>query len=292
MRRSFLFPIIFGITIVFQRVGTNIRPQMTIQLQSMKRLVLIFFMVIFCTFSKAQDTSAYQDGEWFRFRVHYGLITAGYATLEVKNDTYKEMPVYHVKGYGRTTGLSRAFFKVEDHYESYIDKTSDLPYKFVRKIDEGGHTKDKVISFDHKNQKAYVYNRKYNKRKTVDTEVGVQDMVSAFYYLRNNLDTSDLKKGDETDLTMFFDSENYPFKLRFLGRETIRTKFGKVKCLKFRPLVQSGRVFKEQESLTVWVSDDYNRVPIRIKASLAVGSLKADLDGFKGLKHPFQIVVK
>lgn len=237
------------------------------------------------------QTQAYTDGEWFKFRVHYGLVTAGYATLKVEQKTYKQKEVYHVKGFGETTGISRFFFKVEDYYESYIDKYTDLPYKFVRKINEGGHTKDKIIDFDQKNQKAHIFNRKHNKRKTVATAQGVQDMVSAFYYLRNNLDTSNLSPGDETGLTMFFDSENYPFKLRYLGKEVIKTKFGKIRCLKFRPMVESGRVFKEQESLTVWISDDANKAPIRIKASLAVGSLKVDLDAFKGLKHSFKILV-
>ncbi|MFT5890215.1 MAG: hypothetical protein ACI9Y7_000305 [Dokdonia sp.] len=265
---------------------------MRIPVNHIRQLLLIGVFTLVATLGKAQEIKpAYQEGEWFKFRVHYGLITAGYATLTVGDSKYKEKPVYHVKGYGETVGLSRFFFKVEDHYESYIDKETDLPYQFVRKIDEGGHTKDKIIDFDQENNKAHIFNRKHNTRKTVDAAVGVQDMVSAFYYLRNNLDTSNLKEGDETDLTMFFDSENYPFKLRFLGREVMNTEFGKIRCLKFRPMVQSGRVFKEQESLTVWVSDDENKVPIRIKASLAVGSLKADLEAFKGLKHSFKIVV-
>ncbi len=88
---------------------------------------------------------------------------------------------------------------------------------------------------------------------------------------------------------MFFDDETTKFKLKFLGREDITTKFGVISTMIFRPLVQSGRVFKEQESLTVWVSDDDNKLPVRIKASLAVGSIKADLDSFKGLKNPFKI---
>ncbi len=86
---------------------------------------------------------------------------------------------------------------------------------------------------------------------------------------------------------MFFDNETTKFRLKFLGRENINTKFGVISTLIFRPLVQKGRVFKEQESLTMWVSDDSNLVPIRIKADLAVGSIKADLDAYKGLAHPF-----
>ncbi|MNE39008.1 hypothetical protein D3C80_1329320 [compost metagenome] len=88
---------------------------------------------------------------------------------------------------------------------------------------------------------------------------------------------------------MFFDDETTKFKLKFIGREDITTKFGLVSTMIFRPLVQSGRVFKEQESLTVWISDDDNKLPVRIKASLAVGSIKADLDAFRGLKNPFKV---
>ena len=89
---------------------------------------------------------------------------------------------------------------------------------------------------------------------------------------------------------MFFDNENYVFKLKFLGVETIRSKFGRIKCMKFRPLVQSGRVFEEQESVTLWVSEDKNRLPIRLQADILVGSIKADLENFKNLKYPFEIL--
>jgi hypothetical protein len=90
-------------------------------------------------------------------------------------------------------------------------------------------------------------------------------------------------------IDMFFDGEITKFRLKYLGNEDLETKFGKVSCMIFRPYVQAGRVFKEQESLTVWISDDDNKMPMLIKASLSVGSLKASLDGFKGLKHPFSI---
>ena len=104
-------------------------------------------------------------------------------------------------------------------------------------------------------------------------------------------DVNNLNEGDTIDMNMFFDKENYKFRLKFLGRETLRTKFGKVRTLKFRPYVQAGRVFKEKESLTVWVTDDGNKMPVLIKASLAVGSLKASLTEYKGLQHPFEIIM-
>ena len=127
--------------------------------------------------------------------------------------------------------------------------------------------------------------------KQKDTSVAftnVQDMLSSFYYLRNR-NVKNMKKGDEIAIDMFMDSQVYPFKLRFLGKETISTKFGKVKTLIFRPMVQSGRVFKAQESVTLWITDDENKIPIKMKADLSVGSLRAELEQYKGLANAFSL---
>ena len=255
----------------------------------MKNLIPIICL-LFAYQIQAQTESAYQDGEWFKFEMSYSnFLKAGEATLEVKETKHKGKPVYHVVGKGWTTGAIKWFFEVKDRYESYIDQETGKPYKFIRKIDEGGHTKNIEIDFDHANKEALVNNKKHKTQTTVTIEENVQDMVSAFYYLRNNYDTERIKINDVVELNMFFDEENYNFKLKFLGRETISTEFGKVKTLKFRPYVMAGRVFKEEESLTLWVSADENKIPLKIKADLAVGSLQANLEAFKGLKHSFQI---
>lgn len=253
----------------------------------------IFLVVLFCNvFLVSAQKKAYGEGEWLNYRVHYGFITAGYAILEIDQTRLNDREVYHVKGEGKTTGISKWFFNVEDYYQTYIDREKELPLRFIRKIDEGGYTKDIQIDFNHETGKALVHNKKYNTKDDLPFPEDAQDMVSSLYYLRNNLDTDQLNDGDEFDMNMFFDKENYKFKLKFLGREIIKTKFGKVACLVFRPYVQSGRVFKEKESLTVWISDDDNKIPLVVKADLAVGSLKATLVEFKGLENSFKIVVE
>jgi len=256
----------------------------------MNKTLLIVIGLFIAQISFAQADLAFDSGEWFKFRMSYsGWMKAGNATLNLKNDVIDGREVFHVVGKGWTTGAIRWFFKVKDRYESYFDKQTGLPYRFIRDIDEGGHTKKVQIDFDHANLKAQINNKKHKKITIETIEPDVHDMVSAYYFLRNNYDTDKIQEGEEIGLNMFFDSENYKFKLKFLGRETIKTKFGKVKSLKFRPIVMAGRVFKEQESLTLWVSADKNKIPLRIKADLAVGSLRADLDAFKGLKHQFEI---
>lgn len=132
------------------------------------------------------------------------------------------------------------------------------------------------------------YEKKTEKQYTVTKSV--QDIVSSFYYLRKYPGLNDLKVGESVEIDMFFDGEIFKFKLKYLGEEVLKTNFGKLKTLKFRPYVMAGRVFKEKESLTVWVSADANKVPVRIKASLAVGSLKADLEEYKNLVTKLEFV--
>ncbi len=256
----------------------------------MKKLLTLLFLFSNIFFLSAQER-AYGNGEFFRFRVHYGFVTAGYATLSVKNATMFGKDVFHVRGYGETVGVSKWFFKVKDDYQSYIDKDKDIPYRFIRKIDEGGYTKDIQIDFNHSKNIATVNDKKKDETTLFSFPAETQDMISAFYYLRNKLDTDNIKEGDVVEMNMFFDKENYKFRLKFLGKEILDTNFGRVRTLIFRPYVQSGRVFKEKESLTVWISDDNNKIPLLIKADLAVGSLKATLTEFKGLQHSFKILV-
>ncbi len=258
----------------------------------MKKIVILIFTFLAFNLNGQSTVTSFKPGEWLRFRIHYGMLNASYATLHIKSNTIDTVPVYHVIGRGQTTGFASIFFKVDDTYESYFGQNDGKPYKFVRKIDEGGYTKDVEINFDHKNETAVLNDLKNKKKLNFDIQDDVQDLVSAFYHLRNNYDVKDLEIGKSIELNMLYDDDGiFKFKLKYLGKEVLKTKYGKVECLKFRPYVQSGRVFKEQESLTLWVSNDLNKIPIRIKADLVIGSIKADIDGYNGLKNQFKIIM-
>tara|TARA_R110001583_G_scaffold27778_1_gene98990 strand:- start:25067 stop:25867 length:801 start_codon:yes stop_codon:yes gene_type:complete len=260
------------------------------------KLILLTLLISIASFGqsvKIEESPAsfpFQKGEWLKFRMNYSnFLNAGYSTIEVNEIKNNTKDAFHIIGKGKSTGLISLFFKVKDNYQTFIDKETLRPYRFIRKINEGGYTKNKEVFFDYKTNEATVKDYKHNTEKKHSINNNIQDILSSLYYLRNQ-NLNNLKIGEEIELQLFFDEEITNFKLHFLGKEIIRTKFGKIKTLKFRPLVQAGRVFKEQESLSIWITDDENKIPIRIKASLAVGSLRADLDGFKGLAHPFNII--
>lgn len=250
-------------------------------------ILSICFLLSLSTFAQ---TLAYDTGEYFKFKIHYGIINAGYATVELKEAIKGGKKVHHAVGYGWTTGVTKAVFKVEDDYQSYFDKDTNKPYEFIRKINEGGYTKNQQGFFNQGNKTVLLKNYKKNTEKTFPVTTNVQDILSSFYYLRNHPEVSKLAIGEAIVIDMFFDDEIYKFKLKYLGKENLNTKFGKVSSLKFRPYVQSGRVFKEQESLTVWVSDDVNKIPLLVKADLAVGSLKASIIEAKKLQQPLTIL--
>ncbi|AOW08591.1 DUF3108 domain-containing protein [Flavobacterium gilvum] len=254
--------------------------------------IIIFLLVVLTLGFDTQKEEAFSGGEYLKFRVHYGIINGGYATLEVKDEVLSGEPVYHVIGKGYSIGMTKFFFNVEDVYESYIDKDTRNPYRYVRKINEGGYIKNQEGFFNQKTNKVLVKDYKHKTEKTFDFTKNTQDILSSFYYLRNYPNINKMKAGDSIVINMFFDNETTKFKLKLVGREDIKTKFGIVSSMVFRPLVQSGRIFKEEESLTIWISDDYNKIPLRIKATLLVGSLKADLEEYKGLNNPFKLKAK
>lgn len=248
---------------------------------------LLFFTIV--TFGQEKN-EVFKDGEWLKFKMSYsGFLKAGNATLSLKEEDLNGKKVLHATGKGWTTGMIKWFFKVDDDYQSYFDKKTGKPYLFKRKIDEGGYKKNRQITFNQDNNTAYVQDFIKQKDSVISVK-GPQDMISTFYFLRS-YNTKEMKKGEEIKVDMFFDDKSYPFKLRFLGYEMLKTKFGKVRTQKFQPMVQAGRVFKAQESVTVWITADDNKIPIKMKASLSVGSLRAELEAYKGLANPFEIVV-
>ncbi|MFY8188535.1 MAG: DUF3108 domain-containing protein [Flavobacterium sp.] len=259
----------------------------------MKKIFWLFFLLVLASFqSNPPKTSAYQVGEFFKFKISYGFVNAGFATLEVKEAVKSNKKVFHMVGKGYTTGMTKFFFKVEDDYQSFVDKTTGNPIQYIRKINEGGYTKDQEGFFDPVKNRVTAKDYKSKTEKIIEVPENIQDIMSAFYYLRNYPKIDELKIGHVVEIDMFFDEEITKFKLKYLGNEDVKTKFGIVPCRVFRPYVQSGRVFKEQESLSVWISDDANKLPIKIKANLMVGSLNAEIDEFKGLKNSFTIKTK
>ena len=118
----------------------------------------------------------------------------------------------------------------------------------------------------------------------------MQDVVSAVYYARN-IDFSKYKFDDKIPFSMFLDNEVFNMYIRYLGKETIKTKYGKFKAIKFKPLLLKGTIFEGGEKMTVWVSDDPNHVVLRVESPIVVGKVKIDMMAYRNLRYPLTSMV-
>lgn len=234
-----------------------------------------------------QKNIAFKPGEVLEYRVHYGFIDAGEAKLEVLPEMklFGTRQCYHVVGTGRSVGAFDWFFKVRDRYESFVDSQSVMPWFFIRRVNEGGYKIEQNVTFNH------YQNIVTSEKSTLTMPDYLQDIISAFYYARS-IDFNNLKVGEVVPIEAWLDETIIPLNVRFIGREKIKSKFGAVNCIMLRPLLQQGRVFKDNEDMTIWVSDDQNKIPIRAEAKILIGSIKMDLKGYQGLAGPLAIVQK
>jgi hypothetical protein len=257
---------------------------------SMKKLLLTLLLTALApaTYLPAEDdvfrrhpNTAFTVNEVLEYRVHYGLINAGIARLEVMPDVkeFNGRGTYHVVGTGRTTGMFDWFFKVRDRYESYIDTQALVPLHFIRRVNEGGYIINQDVTFDHRQNTAT------SQKATIEVPDNIQDLVSAYYYARNlNFDTA--KAGTIYPLHTYLDDEVINLNLKYLGKEKVSVTAGTFNCLMFRPVLLQGRVFKEEDDMTIWISDDKNKVVVRAEAEILVGSVKMDLKNYSGLANP------
>lgn len=230
--------------------------------------------------SRTINNEAFKCGEQLVYRIHYGFIDAGQASIKIEDSLVPVLgkKAYHIVGTGVSTGVLSTVFKVNDRYETYIDAQALCPLMFIRRVDEGGFIIKQDMLFD---QDYHIVNSSGKKLKI---PAYVQDMLSAFYYSRT-FDYRNDKPGKIDSVVAFVDNQVWSLKIRFVRRDTITSEVGKIACLVFEPMVQKGRIFKHDNDLQVWISDDKNHIPIRAQANILVGSIRLDIVSWSGLMN-------
>lgn len=232
--------------------------------------------------------TAFNAGEILSFNVFYSVagiyVNAGSASFATTLERMNNKPCYHVIGEGRSNSHYDWIFKVRDRYETYFDTSTLQPMKFIRNVDEGGYKKNENITFNMQTNTAVTTAGVFKVPNCV------QDVLSAVYYARN-IDFSKYKVNDKIPFDMFLDNETYHLYVRYLGKETVKTRYGKFRAIKFKPLLVKGTIFEGGENMTVWVSDDPNHIPLRVESPIIVGSIKIDMMQYKNLRHPLTSLV-
>lgn len=254
------------------------------------RIVLFIICLIVTSntyvYGQIESDLAFSRGEKLQYWVYYdapliGKVYAGQATLELTkvNEQYNGRNTFHAIGSGRSTGSFDFFFKVRDQFESWFDEQDLKTYRYTRRTNEGGYKVEDDVDFD------YVKLIAKSRKKEVSIGMSTQDMVAAFYFARNlNLDS--IQIDDQFPINFYLDDSLYTSAIIYQGIEIVETSIGKYRCMKFLPMVVTGEVFDNPYPMSLWITDDKNRIPILVKSEVIVGSVKGELFEFKNLKYP------
>lgn len=253
----------------------------------MKRLYTILFIVTFSiSLIQAQSLPyltepTFKIGEKLSYKVKYGFITAANGILSVKKSTLElsNKDIYHLDVFGQTSSGYSLFYSVKNQYDSYIDGKNYLPYLYIEDIKENNYRRKEYATFDHKTRTV-----KGAKGVFKSNTAQIFDLVSAYYFSRN-LDLSTMKIGDFFKLPYFLNDEIAEFKVYYAGTEKVKTALGTLDCIKFNPEIKPGRIFKKDSKLYLWVTNDGNRIPVKAKVEIIIGSVTMEITAAEGLKY-------
>jgi hypothetical protein len=245
--------------------------------------VLMCSSIFLSAQSLVLQNHAFQPQEKISYNVYYNVIglyvNAGTATFTTSSEKIQNADVFHVVGEGSTNPHYDWIFKVRDRYESYFSTTDLQPVKFIRNINEGKYKKHEEVTFNHETNTAITNGGVYK------VPENVQDVISIMYYARN-INYDQYKSGDKIPFSMFLDNKVYNMYIHYMGKETIKTRYGKFNAIKLKPLLLKGSMFDGGEKMIIWVTDDVNHIPVRVESPIIVGSVKIDLMHYENLKFP------
>lgn len=256
------------------------------------------FFLILCFFSmnsiagqapsKSNSIKSFGSGEYLLYTMDYGLLTGGKAVLSVKDTVLFGKNTLHLTGTAYTVGLADVLYKIRDTYESFINPSSLYPVKSIRNIREGRYRYYNEVTFKHATDSTHITSQRSGEKYV---PADIYDIVSAFYVGREKYFNDSMKKGDVIVIHTYFADKEFPLRIRYMGNEVIKTSFGKLECYKFSPVTETGRAFKTEDDMQVWITRDKNKLPVRVRFNLVVGAFVCDLQEFKGLKNPFSSFV-
>lgn len=251
--------------------------------------------------STAEDSLVFQAGEELSFALQYtwGAMNTdvGHAVINLDSLMFNGEKAFRISAYGKTTRFFDWVFKVREDFDSWFTRDGLRPLKFTRDTYEGGYVAKNTYIYDWSAPepviRADIYSSKRGQR-SMDLPLTpcTFDLPSLFYFSRN-MDFDVVEPGRRYPMTFAIDDDVFNVYFILYGRQTIRVKgLGEVKVIKFAAKLLEGEVFKGEEDMIIYISDDMNRLPVYFEAPLLVGRATGRLTGWKGLKHPFLSIQK
>ncbi len=250
--------------------------------------LLYFAFIIFSgkNSSLAQEVKfVFKPGEVVKYDVYYQFagvwLKAAKVNFSAQKSTYQNKEAWHFVSTGQTLPSYDWFFKVDDKFESYADYYTLLPFYGFRDSYEGGFIVKEYYYFDYQQRKIISDVMSSDVKRKIDTfkmgQQPVYDLLTAIYLVRN-LDFSKMKINETYYFWALVFGKIYPLYIRYLGKESIVLQNQKTyDCLKFSAKVVPGTIFRHDEAIEAWVTDNEVKIAVRIKAKIIVGSVYADL---------------
>ncbi len=228
------------------------------------------------------SNTAFGVGEELYFKIRYEFVTAGKAAFKVLPKIVScdnGRRCYDIRFYVRSLKSLDWLYRVRNYYRTLVDVDGLFPWYFEQHIREGGYRRDFRAAFDHYRNLVYVGDTAYQ------IPPFVHDVVSAFFYVRTlPLDT--MRAGDTLYLQNFYKDRVYDLKVVIRGREIVDVEAGRFRTIVIEPLVQEGGLFKSEGSILIWLSDDERKIPVQVSTKVLIGSIYAELVGYRGLRGP------
>jgi hypothetical protein len=256
--------------------------------------------MVLCNQLSAQACSlqnkSFQFGERIDYTIYYHLagvwVGAGEVYFKVDSAKVKNKLFYHFDSYGTTYKKYDWVYKVRDHYQTYNNPDNFQPLRFQREVNEGSSYIREDYVFNHKKDEVYTLRQLDEDEPFVKDTIPLKgcsyDMLSMIYYARN-LDFSNSEINDKVPIKIVIDNEAHESYIRYLGKKELKIKgLGTFNCILFSPLLIEGSIFNAGEEMTVWVTDDANKIPLLIETPILVGSIRARVNKMEGLRHPLK----
>lgn len=244
---------------------------------------------------------AYTAGEYMKFTMHFvwGKIDSDVGFGEVRLDTvrFNGTKAFNCNVHGKTSRVFDLFFKVREDFSSWFTCEGLKPLKFTRNTLEGKYRARNTYVYRHDAEPPYI------DADVFTTSTGQRNMeiplnectydLPSLFYLARNMDLDKVTPGVKYPMTFAIDDEVFNVYFILQGRETRKVKgLGTVNTIKFAAKLLAGEVFTGEQDMTIWISDDENRIPVLFEAPILVGVASGRLAEYSGLRHPFSSLIK
>ncbi|MBN1649752.1 MAG: DUF3108 domain-containing protein [Bacteroidales bacterium] len=265
----------------------------------MKNLIIPILFLIISINSVAQSNDfPFESGEKLTYSAHYhwGLfwMEAGEVIFQVDTENTQSGKILKMKSIGRTLPKYDWLFKVRDTFSSTAVYPEMKPLTFKRSNSEGKDWVRNSYVFDYtqnllaRDMESNVFARRID--TIVLPNVKLLDIQTAVYYARLwNLEKA--KPGDQRLLQIMLVGEFFTIPMTYQGKEIVKHENGKrYRCHKITTEVVAGMIFKANQEISIYVSDDENQIPLVVKAPILIGKVEAYLQQSEKVNFPKEII--